>query len=341
VSAQRDPAPAAYHGAGWRPRTGSLAEDVAAGRCWSARANDSEYGTLREVVLHRPEPGLAPPADPDSVLHLAPADPAALRDELAALADCYEQLAVRVHWLDVRSPDGAGQDGPWHNLMFARDLFFMTPQGGVVARMGGAARAGEERHAARTLASLDVPVLRTVSGHGTFEGADALWARPDTVLVGLGRRTNREGARQLAECLAPSGVRVVPVRLPGRVQHLLGILQLVDRDLAVLRGELADAALRTTLTELGYTLVELDEDQEVARGQAMNFVTVAPRAVVMADDAPRTRRRLELAGLTVAGQAPVGALRRAAGGLACATGILSRRLTTPSADHHRGATHGR
>lgn len=251
-------------------------------------------------------------------------DPAALHDQVSALADCYRQLGIQVRWLDVRSPDGAAGDGPWHNLVFARDLFLMTHQGAVVARMGGAVRAGEERHAARTLASLDVPVLRTVSDDGTFEGADALWARPDTLLVGLGRRTNAVGARQLAECLAPSGVRVIPVRLPRNVQHLLGILQFVDRDLVVLRGTLVDGPLRRVLADLGYSMVELDEDAEVARGQAMNFVTVAARAVVLAEDAHRSRQRLERAGLTVAALARVDVLRKAAGGLACATGILSR-----------------
>jgi len=174
------------------------------------------------------------------------------------------------------------------------------------------------------LAGLDVPVLRTVSDDGTVEGADALWVRPDLVLVGTGNRTNASGLRQLAEVLAPSGVYVVGVPLPSRVQHLLGVLQLVDRDLAVVRGELLGPEARAVLSGAGVGLIELPETPEVGHAQAMNFVTLAPRRILLADDVPGTRRLLERAGVEAAGTVRVAELRKAAGGLAYATGILAR-----------------
>ncbi|GAA2405189.1 hypothetical protein GCM10010191_11240 [Actinomadura vinacea] len=320
-----DQHPAAYHGAGWRPRTTSLAQEVAAGRLWARHAGDSEYARLRDVVLAPPDPALISPEDPDRVLHLRPLDFGAVHRELLDAAAGFQELGIAVHFLETgrrTRPD----DGPWHNLMFVRDLFFMTPQGAIVSRMGSSVRAGEERYAARTLAELEVPVLRTIAGNGTFEGADALWIAADTLLVGTGNRTNAEGLRQVAESLTPSGVTVAGTVLPKRIQHLLGILQPVDRDLAVVRRELVGPRLRGILRDLGVSLIELDEDAEIGRAQAMNFVTIAPRTVVMAADAPETRRRLEQEGITVAGQVRIDELRKAAGGLACATGILSRDL---------------
>ena len=35
-----------------------------------------------------------------------------------------------------------------------------------------------------------VPIALTVGGRGTFEGADCLWANPNTVFCGIGKRTN-------------------------------------------------------------------------------------------------------------------------------------------------------
>ena len=53
-----------------------------------------------------------------------------------------------------------------------------------------------------------------VRGQGTFEGADAMWLDATTVLVGLGLRTNAEGAAQVAATLGEMGVETIVVDLP-------------------------------------------------------------------------------------------------------------------------------
>jgi len=40
-----------------------------------------------------------------------------------------------------------------------------------------------------------------VRGKGVFEGADAMWINSDTVVLGIGLRTNDEGAVQVASLL--------------------------------------------------------------------------------------------------------------------------------------------
>jgi N-dimethylarginine dimethylaminohydrolase len=314
--------PAAYHGRRWMPRRASLAEDVRAGRHWSARSSNSEYQPLREVMLAPPDPALPPVTDPDAVQYLAPVDFAVLHDELNNLAHCYESLGVRVHRLSTRDT--------LYNMMFVRDLFAMTPEGAIVARMASEVRAGEERHAARALATLDVPILRTVSGTGTFEGADMLWARPDLALVGTGNRTNAAGLAQVSACLP--GVDLVEVPLPRSVQHLLGLVQIVDRDLVVIRTELTDAGTKQRLREAGLALVELPESEEIRHRQAMNFVVVAPRRVVMVAGAPHVETALSREGIEVAARVRVHELLKAAGGIGCATGIVWRQAAAENGD---------
>jgi len=51
---------------------------------------------------------------------------------------------------------------------------FMTPDGLILARPVSDVRAGEGRQAARKLVDLGISIVRSISGVGTFEGADAL-----------------------------------------------------------------------------------------------------------------------------------------------------------------------
>jgi N-dimethylarginine dimethylaminohydrolase len=165
-----------------------------------------------------------------------------------------------------------------------------------------------------------------ISGAGHFEGADALWLNGKTVLCGLGHRTNKEGFAQLSQLLAFQGVAAVGVPLPDGVQHLLGLLQLVDKDLALLRAEIAPASLKAILRKNKISVIPVPEGGETSRRQGMNIVTVAPRRLIMPAGCPGLRKLYEAAGLTVAAEVAIPQLINGAGGLACATGILARAV---------------
>ncbi len=314
----------AYQGKGWKPRIKSLSAELAEdGGLWAPWRVGSEYKRLEAVLLHCPGRELRGVSRPNAVQHLAKIDPSGIRTEFAALASIYRRLGVAVHFLP---PAFAG--GRWpvkRNLMFVRDLFFATPEGAVVSRMASAVRAGEEKHAALALAERGVPILRTISGRGTFEGADALWLDPKTVLCGVGGRTNAEGLSQLRAALKGQGVETIAVALPRGIQHLMGILQIVDARLALLRVEIAPRSLARLLAKRRFAAVPVPEIAETTERQGMNVVTVAPRTIVMPKGCPILTRAYEAAGMTVAAQVEIAQLRRGAGGLACATGILSRR----------------
>lgn len=56
----------------------------------------------------------------------------------------------------------------------------------------------------------------------------------------------------------------------------------------------------------------------------MNIVTVSPRTIIMNADCPETKGLYLKAGLTIAAEIRMTQLINGAGGLACATGIISR-----------------
>jgi N-dimethylarginine dimethylaminohydrolase len=254
--------------------------------------------------------------DPNAQLMLARPDLDRLRRQTDGLIDLYEGQGVTVH---LARPSAL----PPPNFLFMRDLFWATLEGVVLARPAARQRAGEERFAAEALAQIGVPIIYHPHGRATFEGADALWLDSKTVLLGVGVRTNEEGARQLTGLLAGLGIEVVEIALPQGVQHLLGVVNFVDRDLAVVNGGKASPELLGLLASHGVRTILLPPDDELCLGLGMNFVTLAPRRLVMPAHCPGIQKRLEQEGIEVL-CAEVGEYLKAVGGLACLTGILRR-----------------
>jgi arginine deiminase len=305
---------AAYGGAGWSPRTRPLRQEI--GQLWGACGVATEWSPLQAVLLHRPGPELDRLADPDAVQMLAPLDTGRVRQQHDAIAQAYRQAGIAVHYV-------APAETPPPNLMFVADLMFMTPEGAILGRPASTVRAGEERFIARRLVELGIPILRSVRGTGTFEGADASWVDPQTVLLATGLRTNAEGAAQVASLLHEMGVEVILVGLPYGVMHLMGELRFADRDLAIVRPGRVPYAAVAALRERGYTVLFLPDEGEAVRGMALNFTTLGPRRILMAAGNPITQALYEAAGITCQTVA-VDELRKAAGGIGCLTGILQR-----------------
>lgn len=306
--------PAAYGGAAWSPRMSTARQEI--GTVWAACGVDREWGRLEAVLLHSPGAELAASTDPDAVQMLAPVDAERARRQHDGLVGAYGDAGVRVELVNPSGP-------PPPNLVFVADLLLMTPEGAIVGRPASTVRAGEERWVARRLADLGIPILRTIGGSGTFEGADALWARPDLVLLAEGLRTNADGARQVAGTLQELGVEVVRVQLASGTMHLMGTLRLLDRDLAVVRSGSAPEEAAEALKRLGVRIVAAPRGPEVNEGQALNVVPLGPRRILMPAGAPRTRTFFSGLGVDCT-EVEIDELVKAAGGIACMTGVLAR-----------------
>jgi arginine deiminase len=315
----RDADPAAYGGPGWRPRQGALRDEL--GGVWGRCGQGSEWHTLEAVLLHRPGAELERVADPDEALMLEPPDPARAGAQHDILADAYRAAGVSVEYVDPATV-------PPPNQMFAADLFFMTPEGAVLARPASESRAGEERWVQRRLAELGVPIVRAIGGRGTFEGADAMWLDAGTVLLGVGPRTNPEGADQVASVLGDMGVAVIRVELPRGTMHLMGQLRIVDRDLAFYwDGRFSPEGLRA-LESCGFRALPFPDPDE-ARGRfAHNFVTLGPRSILMPERCTASQAGYEAEGITCH-TVPIDEIVKAAGGIGCLTGILRRAPVGP------------
>jgi len=81
------------------------------------------------------------------------------------------------------------------------------------------------------------------------------------------------------------------------VFHLMSILSPIDTDLAVAYSPLMPVPFRDRVLALGYSLVEVPDDEFASMGT--NVLAVAPRHCVMLAGNPVTRARLEQRGAIV------------------------------------------
>lgn len=211
-----------------------------------------------------------------------------------ALAEC--GLDVTPLPPDPRFPDST----------FVEDTAVITPRGAILARPGAESRQGETTAIAAALAEYFPDIAQIVSP-GTLDGGDACQVE-DHVFIGLSRRTNEDGARQLADWLAAAGFSSTLVDIPpaaGLLHLKSGLTSLGDSRLLV-----CDAL--TNVPEIRrYDLVRVPAGEEYAA----NCLPVRGRVLVPAGF-PGTEQRLqELGYLTV--PLDMSEFRKMDGGLTC------------------------
>ena len=304
---------AAYGGEGWSPRRAAHGDEI--GVLWAACGIDSEWRRLTAVALRCPGAEIAVD-DIDASQFLEAPDPGRARAEHEALGEVYRAEGVEV----IEVPDVAR---PSPNRMFCADLFAMTPQGAILGRPASSVRAGEEVAVAAALAGARAPILKTLTGRATFEGADLMWLDGETAIIGRGLRTNSQAIDQIGALLAEIGCTLIAVDLPHATMHLMGMLRIADADLAIAWPRRTPHAAVAALRQRGYRVAFLPDEDEAANNRALNFVTLGPRRILMPAGNPGARRFYEGLGIEVI-ETPMAELRKAAGAVGCLTGVVGR-----------------
>jgi arginine deiminase len=296
--------------------TTAFQHDLAA--LWGVVGADSECGPLRTVLMHRPGPELrlVTPANFQDWLFFEAVDQERLVAQFDQLVEVY-----RSHGVDVVFVEGQREDLP--NALFVRDLLFMATEGAILARPGHRVRRGEEKAVGATLARRGVPILRTVAGDGTFDGASALMVDRDLAVVAVSSRTNAEGADQVADQLARMGVsHVIRCAVPVNQIHLDGCMNVVDRRTVVINPWQMPFDAVEELRRLDVRIIEA-EVLDAVPGMGINFVALAPGRVVMPTGYPASRRLLERHHIEAV-EVDVSEIEKAGGAMHCLTGVIRR-----------------
>jgi N-dimethylarginine dimethylaminohydrolase len=185
---------------------------------------------LRSVLVKRPDAAFGS-ADPQAWHYAGQPDLSIAQQEHDALVDILRKSGAEVIYHDEYLPDHA-------DAIFAFDPSLVTDAGAVILSMGKEKRRGEEAAIARTYEKLGIPILATLHGEARAEGGDLLWLDHDTLVVGVGFRTNAAAFHQLREILSGIGVTVIGVDLPyytgpEACLHLLSMISMIDYQMAV------------------------------------------------------------------------------------------------------------
>ena len=278
---------------------------------------------LRQVLMKQPGLAMAS-ADAEKWHYAGPLTLNALQADHHALVAVLEASGAEVVFLEEDPADLA-------DAVFTHDPSLVTATGAIILRMGKPLRRGEQRLHAEFYAERGIPVIGTLEEPGTVEAGDCLWLDSQTLLVGLGFRTNEAGLTQLEKILAPDGVSIHAFDLPvyqGRdaCLHLISLVSMLDHNLALTCQSLLPVRLQTLFAQRGIECLAAPEDEFRASGTlSTSILALAERHCVMVDGFPKTQDLLHSAGCQLALFPGRELCLKAEGGPSCLTRPLLRR----------------
>ena len=212
---------------------------------------------------------------------------------------CLNQCGLRVISLpgDPKFPDG----------LFVEDPAIVLDEIAIICRMGAAPRRGENASIAEALSPFRQ--LEWIREPATIEGGDVL-RLGKTLFCGVSRRTNREGAQQLADALCPLGYTVVPVIVSGCLHLKSAICPLRDGAM------IANRSWIETKPFEGFRILDVAETEPLAA----NVLAIREK-IIMPASFPKTRKILEAAGLEVIAL-DISELQKAEAGVTCSSLIF-------------------
>jgi dimethylargininase len=189
------------------------------------------------------------------------------------------------------------EDDP--DAIYTYDPALIGPRGAILLRPGKQGRRGEPAALGADLERAGVPVAARLEQPALAEGGDLIRFDEQTLLAGLGYRTNEAGVDELARLTGLEVLRFDLAHWHGHaeVMHLLSLLSPLADDLVVAYEPLLPTRLAQLLAERAVTIVPVPDDEFASMGA--NVLALAPRVALVVEGNPDTRRRLEQAGVDV------------------------------------------
>lgn len=255
---------------------------------------NSMVAPLKRVVVKRPDQHFAV-NDPEKWHYTSKPNLHQAQKDHDIFTSILKQHGAEVIYHDEDQPERA-------DAIFVYDPVFVTPFGSIILQVGKELRRGEEEPLGRKLESVGVPILGKLTGDARAEGGDMFWLDEETLVIGIGFRTNAEGVKQIQDILKPFGVNVLSTELPygdGPIAclHLMSLISLIDDDLAVVYPKMMGTAFWQELEHRKFKFIKVS-DKEFA-SQATNVLTLSPRKVILPENNPETKKNLEAEGCQV------------------------------------------
>jgi dimethylargininase len=221
----------------------------------------------------------------------------------------YENLLEKLGARVVSLP--AEPDLP--DSMFVEDPAIVLDELAVVFPLGTESRRPEAASLAQAISKFRK--LQHVTLPGTLEGGDILRIGRK-LFVGVTKRSNAEGIRQLAAILAPHNYKVIAVPVTGCL-HLKSAVTCLGRDTLLANRNWFDPSPFS-----GYAWLDVDPtESHAANALAFGNTIIFPASF------PRTRARIEAHDFHVA-PVDISELQKAESGLTCSSLIFESDISS-------------
>jgi N-dimethylarginine dimethylaminohydrolase len=300
-----------------------------------------EYGRLRTVLMHRPDKELDAigPKTYKRFLFSDAIDPDQFRRDHERFVEALRSEGVNVALITELlhdQPELLSETERLPNLVYTRDTVTVTSGGYILTRMKNPVRRKETTVVEAALRKLSIPPLLKTQAPATIEGGDMIFLDEETLLLGIGNRTNVRGLREVVKTGKELGLRsLIAVPLPSTVIHLDGTMMPIDRDLAIvhLRSLQTPARLfedgrpskKMWLTRFlrarGMNLIEVTDYERQRR--ATNVIPIESRKAIAYGGNARVRRELADNGVDLI-EIDGAELIRGSGGPRCMTAAVLR-----------------
>lgn len=297
----------------------------------------SMTGKIERIIIKRPQDAFVSQAHLDALWkafnYTDCPDYKTVLKEYEGFEKIIHAHVPEVHYLPRHA--AAGLDS-----IYTHDPVKITAGGAILMNMGKAQRRDEPEVMKDFLTGLGVPILGEISGPGRMEGGDVVRLDEKTIAVAHGYRTNNDGIQQLKTLTAGMVNEIITVPLPhadgpAECLHLMSIISMIDTDLAVVYSRFMPVFFRELLMERGIRLIEVDPDEYDTLGS--NVLALAPGKCLLLSGNPKTRAKMEAAGVEVIEYDGAHLSLKGTGGPTCLTCPVKRQKAATKTQRHQSA----
>ncbi|MFX1420116.1 MAG: dimethylarginine dimethylaminohydrolase family protein [Promethearchaeota archaeon] len=160
-------------------------------------------------------------------------------------------------------------DEKFPDSTFVEDTAVVNKDVAIITNLGAPSRKGEEFEIKKSLERF-YDNIEYIKNPGTLEGGDILKIE-NQYYIGLSKRTNKEGARQLAAIVKKYGFSCSTVRLLDFLHLKTGMAYIGDNNLVVSREFIGNPIFKE------YNLIKVDKDESYAANciRINNYILIA------------------------------------------------------------------
>lgn len=241
----------------------------------------------------------------------------------------YQQLLIE-NKIDVTVlPHGTNPDS-----VYLYDTLLHTPWGVIIYQSRKPNRTTESNEIrAYITEKTRLTILGQITSPGYVDGGDIFWLTPQCLALGLSWRTNKQGAKQLKDHLAPFGIEVRCYDLPDLFGediclHLMSLVSLLRDDLALVYAPAVPIRLRQDLRDLGYNIISIPTSEwDTATcfpRLATNALSLGDNRVISLSGNPITAKKIRDHGIVLTEFSAPNLCNAGMGGPTCLTSVVSR-----------------